>query len=314
MNRNNNPFYKALKFGSSIKNKDVSLHNYAMFMLNRTQQIFKWENLPETLPKIHIERMLQTKGHTTIAEHEGRIYALDGNLGGELNEYYEPTKSIVANPALGLFKEYTINTDCVVVSNDSYKMGLVDIFQRYGSLLVEGDLTIYNMLVLARGSTFITASDNRTLENANNFLRSVENGNLTAIGESAFFEGIKSHSALNQNISQFQQIIELMQYLKASCLNEIGLDANWNMKRQALGANESALNDDFLYPLIHNMLDERLKGIELVNKMFGLDIKVGFDSSWLAADEELNERIELDVYEDEPEPEEDEEDDKEAKK
>ena len=76
-------------------------------------------------------------------------------------------------------------------------------------------------------------------------------------------------------------LIEYHQYLKAGLFNELGLNSNYNMKRESINSNESQLNDDMLHPLIDTMLREREEGVKRVNAMFGTDIKVSFNSSWL---------------------------------
>ena len=84
----------------------------------------------------------------------------------------------------------------------------------------------------------------------------------------------------SNNGSYLTQFIELHQYLKGSFYNEIGLNANFNMKREALGDGESSLNEDSLLPLCDEMLRCRQEDIKKVNEMFGTDITVEFDSSW----------------------------------
>ena len=76
-----------------------------------------------------------------------------------------------------------------------------------------------------------------------------------------------------------------MQYVKASLYNELGLQSNYNMKREAIMSGESQLDEDMLHPLIDNMLKERQDALEKVNAMFGTNISVSFNSAW-----ELNER------------------------
>ena len=75
-------------------------------------------------------------------------------------------------------------------------------------------------------------------------------------------------------------LIELEQYLKASMFNEIGLNANYNMKRERLSESEVEMNGDNLYPLVDDMASNRKSGIERVNNLFGTDIQVEFNSSW----------------------------------
>ena len=52
------------------------------------------------------------------------------------------------------------------------------------------------------------------------------------------------------------------------------------MKREALNSAESALNDDILYPLIDEMLEQRQKGIEKINELYGTNISVELSSVW----------------------------------
>ena len=76
------------------------------------------------------------------------------------------------------------------------------------------------------------------------------------------------------------QLIELQQYLKASWFNEIGLNTNFNMKREYLSAEEIAANTDVLLPLVDDMLECRQKALEKINAMFGTNISVTKNSSW----------------------------------
>ena len=65
------------------------------------------------------------------------------------------------------------------------------------------------------------------------------------------------------------------------------------MKREQLGSNEAALNDDFLLPLVDNMIKERQRAVEKINEMFGTDISVDFASSWKVTHQENEKQIAL---------------------
>ena len=100
-------------------------------------------------------------------------------------------------------------------------------------------------------------------------------------------------------------LIEQEQYLKASWYNELGLNANYNMKREALNSAESTINNDILFPLIDEMLKQRQIACEQINALFGTDISVELDSSW--KDNKKEEQAEIkssDEQESEPEAEE----------
>ena len=76
------------------------------------------------------------------------------------------------------------------------------------------------------------------------------------------------------------QLIELQQYLKASWFNELGLDANFNMKREYLSEEEINLSSNAFLPLIDNMLECRQEALEFVNREYGTNITVSKNSAW----------------------------------
>ena len=116
---------------SYCSDKDKVFENYCRYTFTRTQSMFTYEGLPDTIPVQWLESYLQRNGSCCIAEHEGKLYALLGNAGGEPDEYYQPTMYTVANPALNLSKNYEIGVDCVYCKNDYDALGLVPLVSRY---------------------------------------------------------------------------------------------------------------------------------------------------------------------------------------
>ena len=55
-------------------------------------------------------------GQICITDFQGKLYACIGDRGGEPNEYYIPTRFIIANPILGS-KSVKIDEDGVVIYN-----------------------------------------------------------------------------------------------------------------------------------------------------------------------------------------------------
>ena len=263
-----------------VKDKKLSSKSYINYMTIRLQKMFKYENLPETIPREILEYYLMINGTCYITKVDGDLYALMGTFGGEPDPYYKPTKYIVANPALHLSKEYDINKDGVLMRNDSIWQGLYPLMSRYACLMAENVLTIRSADVMLRVLAMLTAPDDKTKIAAEAYLKKLENGEFGVIAENRFFEGVKMQSPPSNNGSYLTQFIELHQYLKGSFYNEIGLNANFNMKREALGDGESSLNEDSLLPLCDEMLRCRQEDILKINEMFGTDISVEFDSSW----------------------------------
>ena len=263
-----------------LKDKERCIGNYVAYDLIRLQSMFKWINLPDTIPQRSLELYLMINGHCCIAEHNGNLYALQGGMGGEPNPYYMPTKYIVANPALKLSKTFTIGEDCVVGRNDDLYYGLIPLLEKYATLATETDISLWIADINLRLTTVMSAPDERTKENGEKYLQRVLEGELGVMGETPFLDGIKVQPYGERRTETITDLIELKQYLKASKFNDIGLNANYNMKRESINANESQMNNDALLPLIDNMFNCRKELAENINKMFKTDISVEFDSSW----------------------------------
>ena len=288
MAKNDNGLYDAsLKY---VMDKNRVVETYVRYMLVRTKSMFEYKGLPETIPASAFEYLLQTEGYCFVTEVDGELYALSGDLNGEPDPYGDPTKITVANTALNLTKQYDLKDDGVLVNGDSLRLGLLPILQKYGVMIAENTITMKTVDTVLRMVVMMSASDDRTYTGAEKFIKDIQDGKISAIGESQFFDGIKVHSVANTQ-NYLAQFIEYEQYLKASCFNEIGLNANYNMKRTQLGANEAALNDDFLLPLVDNMIKERQEALNKINEKYNTEISVDFASAWKVTHEENKKEI-----------------------
>lgn len=263
-----------------FKNKSKNLNDYITYMLNRSIVMFKYHNLPETMPQREIELLLQCNGWGCVCEIDGNLYALNGGLGGEPNAYNMPTEIVISNPYLKYNKTLKIDEECVIIPNDSMYVGLLPLYNRYCTMLVENDITMILATVNKRVQNLLSANDDNTVESAKTFLKKVFDGEVGVIAESKLFESLKVNaSSVNSTVSMVD-LFEFEQYVKASLYNEIGLSANYNMKRERLTSAEVETNTDNLYPLVDDMLNQRRKALEKINEMFGTNIEVEFNSSW----------------------------------
>jgi hypothetical protein len=269
-----------IKYQEEIKNKDKSVNGYIRKMLAITQAMFVYKGLPETLPQSNLENLLQTNGNVFVTEVGGKLYAFTGGLGGVPNAYNEATEYIVSNPYLQLNKSYKIDVEGVLIKNDSGANSLLPIFGKYGVLCSDTLLSLNTCSVLSRITMLISASDDKTKQSADDFVNKIMQGDFSVIGENAFFKGVNLQSISTQSANQITQLIELLQYFKASAFNEIGLNANYNLKRERLNTSEVQMNVDALNPYVDNMLQERKKAVEKINAMFGTEISVELGSSW----------------------------------
>lgn len=266
--------------GYNYQDKATNVNNYVKYMLNRSLAMFKYHNLPETIPQEELEKMLQCAGDCVWYKHENDLYVFNATLGGEGDVYNRPTKAVISNPALKLTTECIIDEDCVFMQNDSMCMGLVPMYQKYCTILNETDITMILATINKRVQILLSANDDNTVASAKKFIENIENGKLGVIAESKLFDSLKTSTVATSNTNSLQDIYQLQQYVKASMYNEIGLGANWNSKKERLAVAEVETNSDNLYPLVDDMLNNRRKALEKINEMFGTDIQVEFNSSW----------------------------------
>lgn len=263
-----------------VRNKDNVLSDHLCYMLIRALSMFKYNNLPETIPQRTLELYLLINGYTGWYKYEDNLYVLRGSLGGEPDANYMPTVFTFSNPALDISRNAEIDKDCIIMPNDDMYLGLLPLMRRYATALTENELSMFIADINARMQSLISSGDDATFESAKKYLKDIEDGKLGVIADEDFFEGIKAQPLSGSAQTSITNLIELEQYLKAGFFNDIGLNANYNMKRESLNSNESQLNDDMLYPLIDNMLKCRREALEKVNAMFGTDITVELNSSW----------------------------------
>lgn len=282
-----------------IKDKKSLVRDYMSYMLDRTVEMFEYTGLPDTIPAMALERMLQTIGYVVIAgvgdckprgygpefvtsNIEGdHPYALYGAFGQAPDPYMAPTTVVVANPGFtpSLSREYTINKDCVVMRNDMAFLGLLPLHRKYAWELAEGTISLRSAMINLREQTVIVAKSDSAYESALLYLKQKEAGEIGAIMDKPLLgdsQVVDSTGRANAVI----QIIEGIQYLKASWFNELGLNQAFNMKREYLSSEEIAANNDILLPLVDDMLRCRELAVDAVNKMFNLNITVKKNSAW----------------------------------
>lgn len=295
-------------FERYVKDKKVSAKAYYRYFLTRVLRMFQYKNLPDTIPHEILDRYLFEFGIACITEVDGKLYVFSGNLGGPQDVYYRPTEFIISNPHIKtsdgqlftanvpVFAEFTsddlgqpsgqngdepIRQQGVLLRNDSDWIGLHPLISRYSYLMAENALTLRTADVMLRVIALISAPTDAERASALEYLKSLEKGEMGVVAESDFSEGVKLQSPPSNNGSYLTQFIEYQQYLKGSFFNEIGLSANYNMKREAIGKGESTLDEDALLPLCDNMLKIRKEDMAKVNEMYGTEIEVEFSSAWL---------------------------------
>lgn len=286
---------KSASYPFRDKRRAIS-HYIGSYLTRLISGLYETKGLPETITQRKHEEKLMLGGWSVIFRHpdNGELYSMFGTVGGERDLENKPSLAIVSHPQLKkslnleildthfITKPAGVTYDgtCVVARNTSLLIPFYDIIYKYASLMVENDITQLLRVVHARRDSITTAPD----ENGKNALetaeKKLEDGEMIIPLVSQFMDEVKNYPQSNTNGERITDFIEYTQYLKASLFNELGLQANYNMKREAIGSQEAEMNIDSLLTLVEDGLLCRQYDWELVNKNFGTDISVDFGKLW----------------------------------
>lgn len=247
--------------------------------LNKTLTMFLYEDLPESIDYVELEKLLQLRGLAFITEYKDKLVALPIDLiYDEVDVYGNALKGNVYLNDIREVKTMSVE-DGVIIKNDYLGLGLMEIFKKYAFLINESTTTLYLANLWKRTEKVFTANDDGTAESVRNYLEKVKNGEIGIITTSLLYESI--NVKVPQSIgTSLHDLIEYDNYIKSQFYNEIGLYHYGNMKKERLITSEVEVGKNTAYPLVDNMLNSRRKGLKELNDKYNLNVKVEFTSSW----------------------------------
>ena len=272
----------------NYKDKPANIKQLNKYMLAKTLSMFEYQGLPDTIPQRELERLLQCNGYAFITKVKGVLYAFSGSLAGqEKSPYNIPTTITINNVALGFNKTLDIEKDGVLVWSDDVGIGVLPLYEKYNTMLVENDINMTVWGINSRIQKLISAPDDRTKESADSYMKKIIDGELSIVGDNAMFEGVKMQAPAAGSGGDVRQMIEYQQFIKSNMFNEVGLSSNFNMKRERLISSEVDQAEDSLFPFVYNMMENRLEAVESINEKYGLSISVDFGSVWALKNKKL---------------------------
>ena len=161
--------------------------------------------------------------------------------------------------------------------------GLLNIHLKYAKLLAEIDISFYKSIINTRKFSLIVADNEKAYQSALKYSEDVlESEDNSIILGSPLFENIKKFDYTTE--SNIKDLIELRQYLLSNWYIELGLNSNFNMKRETLTDEELGVNSFTLKPFIDDMYDTQKEAIEAINEKYNLNIEIEKNSSWALID------------------------------
>ena len=261
------------------------------YMVDCAMSMITVNNLPDTIPERNLKLLMFKNGFLAGFKHNNNFYVSECSFGADLDPYYEPQSLIVTNPYL-VQKTFTIGEDCVLLNNDSRRSGLFRLFQKYATLLTDSDISLRLIDITSRIPYMISGADDNTKQSAELFIDNLIRGRLSIVADNRFIESLQV-TPMQSGTNRYTQAIEYNTFLTASWLNKIGIQYNGNMKRESLNEAEVNINNDSLYPFVHDIKKSWTDSFDRFNKLFGTNIEISFNSSWKANDSEFKAELKI---------------------
>lgn len=277
-----------------LTSDDGFIHYFNM-LYDKVSNMFAWENLPKSIDINYLNRCLFLKGHCAFFKLNNNFYVASGGFAGEPNEYYMPSQYIIANPVLGSHT-FTINKDCVILYNSSKdiqyndfpllsveKGGLYSLIYRTAILLSDNECSINVAQKNSRFFAFASADTENAYKSVSEVFKKIYNGDGFAIAKSDIASTISISPLATGGGSvspTLQTLIDIQQYFLAQFYHAIGVNSNFNMKKERLVSDEIAVNDTATEVNINSMLEMRENNVKSLNNLFNLNCNVILSDLW----------------------------------
>ena len=255
-------------------------------LYNNVSKVILIENLEEYVNKDFVISQLLLSGRIAVFKDAGKMVWLNCNVGGAVDEYYKPTRVLIANPVLGS-KDLTRDKQAAVVHLTpmdilqeypkssplfSYEGGLYSLISMCANLLADNISSINTAQINTRVHAVFTAESDSAAASAETVLKRIYEGKPYSVVTSEILAAIHVNPLSNSAVSKdLIELLEVCQYIFAMFWNAIGIDANYNMKRERLITAEVDKNLMSLKVPIETILETLNADLDNVNSLFGTD-------------------------------------------
>lgn len=180
--------------------------------------------------------------------------------------------------------------------------GISGLIYQTAGLLADNISSLNVAQINGRLSTLFTAESEELARTGEKVLQDIYEGKPYKILTEDLVEkfGI-TPIASNGTNNTLMSLIQAHQYILAQFFNEIGVQSNWNSKRERLNTAEVEMNEGCLDVNIFNMLKNRQEAVELINQKFGTSIIVELNTAIFDEDNSNADSGEIDGLQDDSE-------------
>ena len=265
------------KYGLSKKTEkdilklDYSFKYWCDMLFEKCMRIFTWTGLP--FPQKEIESRLLINGYCGfLKDSKVGVMVANGGMSGVTQYYDEFTTFNWSAPAVANTKTRSIGKDCIIINNNQLRNPILPMVMRYASLLAHADISLKCALINTRETNTYASSDENTADNINKYYDRLYNGDSASILDESLIESVKNISN-RESTTAIKDCLSARTDLLSNFFKEIGVKSA-NDKKERMIESEVDSNNQLLLFNISDMLAERKKACEEINRIFGTDITV----------------------------------------
>lgn len=272
----------------TIKRADM----HFSYLLCADCMMFDYTGLPETIDQLYLEQYLNLSGIAAIGktvDGDGKLYAAPfASRNGQLDQYGIgiDCNAFVPN---GENIRGEIGKDIAIIYNNSSHTPQTDLFFDAQSF-AETDKSVNCNLLFARLAPMFSAGDDKTKEAIKSAIENLISGNLEIVLDENTIDmmGMGKNENIHvldtfQHPERVQYLQYLTQYFDALMRRHFsrrGLSIKTPTKAAQQSTDEIHGMDSVTWFYAINKLNERKKGVEMVNRIFGTNIAVKFSPIW----------------------------------
>ena len=256
---------------------------YVNYLYEKLIRIFKYENLPDTIPRDALENYILTFGYAGVTQtklnNEDILVAVPcTKYGVGLYPNYEPLAQYCTPLIEGT--DLAVGVDIVVIKNNSYQISCDNIVKRYARQLADCDATINILTSNARIPVLPSFDNEEGAESYKAVMIANRLGQVDTVLDKSFIQkGVFTPFADNSTVSKIMDCVQARNEILRTFLSEIGITSA-NDKRERMVVDEVNVNSQMLLFNVADMLECRQKAVEEINALYGTNITVDLSDEY----------------------------------
>ena len=246
-------------------------------LLDIAVSCFTWENLPDTVDERFLEMTLTVNGFALFFQDPVllRFLALPAELSGEWDVYNRPIfrQAFASNG----YRADCDNLNSVIIYDNYIHSATANVIELYALRLTELQRTIDVNVKAQKTPVLITGTENQRLTLKNLYMEYDGNQPFIFGNKDAGLDQIQALTTAAPLVAP--QLTIQMHQVYNEYLTFLGIENSNEDKKERLVSNEVGSNYGAVEMQRRTRLNARQLAAEEINRMFGLDVSVRFNSN-----------------------------------